>query len=282
MNNNLNNNLNNLKTKYECSYILNMKKKDKDFLKAIVKYIKETNFTVKNKTIVTLIYNYFFKKSLLPNVNYITGPFSLSYHYIPSLDKKIYIFGENHGNTHLCPVSLNSTFIVDYIVKLLTNTNVFIDFYIEDRLKPIESIDLDEDEEWFKDKDNTYFGITIETLRHKLLYCRKNKKEQQWCITNRIHQSDVRVAYYNDISIHTDMYEKDAELYKIIHYFKVIGALTEENEKIIKLSQIDKKLFKKVFNKILKLKDSYLFNEILKNKKINRKIFQTKTIKYAL
>ena len=52
----MNNNLNNLMTKYECSYILNMKKKDKDFLKALVKYIKETNFTVKNKTIVTLIY----------------------------------------------------------------------------------------------------------------------------------------------------------------------------------------------------------------------------------
>ena len=272
----MNNNLNNLMTKYECSYILNMKKKDKDFLKALVKYIKETNFTVKNKTIVTLIYNYFFKKSLLPNVNYITGPFSLSYHYIPSLDKKIYIFGENHVNTHLCPVSLNNTFIVDYIVELLKNTNVFIDFYIEDRLKTIESINLDWGEDYIKDNQNTW-GITLETLRHKLLYCRKNKKEQQWCITNRIHQSDVRLAYFYDISRYTDMYENDAELYKIIHYFSVISKIESKEEKIIKLNQIDKILFKKIFNIILISENSikYLFNEILKNKNIKKQYNKT-------
>ena len=256
-------------TKYECSYILNMKKKDKDFLKAIVKYIKETNFTVKNKTIVTLIYNYFFKKSLLPNVNYITGPFTLSYHYIPSLDKKIYIFGENHVNTHLCPVSLNSTFIVDYIVELLKNTNVFIDFYIENYLPPIEDIDLDKDEKYIKDNQNTW-GITLETLRLKLLYCKKNKKEQQWCITNRIHYSDVRISTLYELSTYTKMFENDAELYIILYQFDLIRKIVSEEEKLTKLNQIDKNLFKKIFNIILdpSLNSHYLFNELLKNKNI--------------
>jgi hypothetical protein len=264
----MNNNLNNLMTKYECSYILNMKKKDKNFLKALVKYIKETNFTVKNKTIITLIYNYFFKKSLLPNVNYITGPFSLSYHYIPSLDKKIYIFGENHNSRHLCSGSLNSTFIVDYMVELFINTNVVIDFYIEDKLTKIEIVDeeLEHLEKWNKDNPDE----TLEKLRMTFLYCRKNKEKKPWCIPNRIHYSDLRIAHFYDISKYTDMYENDAEVYKMMYRFFLIESMETSEEKMIKLNQIDKSLFKKIFDKIHKSDSNYFFNEILKNKNIKK------------
>ena len=62
---------------------------------------------------MSLIYNYFFKKDLLPIANYIIGPQNISYHYIPSLNKRIYVLigREQHVyfKEHECDPSLHST-----------------------------------------------------------------------------------------------------------------------------------------------------------------------------
>ena len=108
---------------YNTNYIKDMNQKDKEFVRSVVNYSINNEDDNCNKTLIILLYNYFNNISKLPIVDYITGPFTLSYHYIPSLNKKIYIFGEYHPFKNPCPDTCISTVSYTHLT-LPTNREV--------------------------------------------------------------------------------------------------------------------------------------------------------------
>ena len=94
--------INNIFKDYNINIITKLERTNRKFIRRIITYIKNNNIQIKDKIIVRLLYNRLYNNNLLPNTEYITGPYTISYNYIPSLNKKIYIFGENHNYTKPC------------------------------------------------------------------------------------------------------------------------------------------------------------------------------------
>ena len=70
-----------------------------------------------------------------PTPDYISGPYTLSYHYSKKYHKAIYVFGEAHGIKNNCndfpQFRKNSMKIDDFLSMVFDSTPVFIDFYME-------------------------------------------------------------------------------------------------------------------------------------------------------
>lgn len=83
---------------------------------------------VVNFTELKLAYNFY--KKTKPNIDYITGPSSVT--RLSDGDKDIYIFSDFHYNRKpKCNYYKNYTCIYQYLDKLFKSTDVFIDFFIE-------------------------------------------------------------------------------------------------------------------------------------------------------
>ena len=70
----------------------------------------------------------------LKTVEYILGPFSLTYLISPRYRKRIYVFGEVHGNVNKCsinPTNKNILRIEDYLYQTILQSPFFIDLFIE-------------------------------------------------------------------------------------------------------------------------------------------------------
>jgi hypothetical protein len=83
------------------------------------------------KTLMRLINNHQLRKK--PVIDFIKGPLSITLHWNPSMKLLIYIFGEFHTSETDCPPENVSMFIEDYIKQLLTNSDSYIDFFLEEK-----------------------------------------------------------------------------------------------------------------------------------------------------
>ena len=127
-----------------------------------------------------------------PVAKYINGPYTLSKHHSDKYNKTIYIFGEYHGNDFQCSEVFKkgqvSVDITDYLHTLFSNTDVFIDFYLEDPLP--EDYKL-------KPKHTFSFGKEVSImnyLRHEFRDCTNPKKRSNcpYYKNMRAHVVDIR------------------------------------------------------------------------------------------
>ena len=261
---------------YNTTYIKNMNQKDKDFVRGVVNYSINMDDDNCNKTLIILLYNYFNNISKLPIVDYITGPFTLSYHYIPSLNKKIYIFGEYHPFKNPCPDNYMN--IYDYLEKLFLNTPVFIDFYLEYDRK-----DVDDEEKYIQEYEfsKKYFERytlhsfiqkhkIINYLRYKFIKCIHHKKDTL-CQSIRSHYIDMRPNHYRN-------HEYISELNEIIYFFTNINYENTIEKKVeffnlVFSTEENRIMLKNVLTYLSgENLDNYILEEILKHPKIKKEI----------
>jgi hypothetical protein len=146
----------------------------------------------KNREIlVQLIKNHYDKDKIKPSAKFIGGPKTLTVHYIPQYKKKIYIFGEHHLNIMDCDKFYNFdkekdliTPIEDYLYKLITNTDVFIDIFAE-------FFTYDKSGEYSRNPYSTEGRIDkLFKIFRKCL--QKNTRHDEDCKLARIHYIDIR------------------------------------------------------------------------------------------
>ena len=144
--------------------------------------------TIKREVLMRLLRNYSvqnnpdvsseFKK---PKVDFIGGPYTLTLQWSEEYKKLIYIFGEYHDKETNCPSG--GIKIEDYLLQLIQNSDVFIDFYLEvhgykdfDYInKPWETYRL---HEIFKNFENCIPKSTLGLYKE--------------CHLSRIHYFDIR------------------------------------------------------------------------------------------
>ncbi len=256
---------------YNVNIITKLESTNKKFIQRIITYLKQNNIKIKDKTIVSLLYNQLYNSNLLPTTEYITGPYTVSYNYIPSLDKTIYIFGENHHYIKPCNSSQSSIFIHEYLEQLLKYTSSFIDLYLEDFEVPITDIQYNVS----KEKHKNYIikkggkeqlirsneGI-ISYLSYMFLECIQHK-ETELCINSRVHYADIRYIWHD--------YLHDSVLYKSIVTVNKMRNKYEDD--IVKgyrdihslrtIKEVHTKLLNKNFYKYI-LKELYKHPKIIK------------------
>lgn len=268
---------------YNTTYIKNMNQKEQSKLKNFV--ISIFNYSINidddncNKTLIILFYNYFNNIYKLPVVDYITGPFTLSYHYIPSLNKKIYIFGEYH--TLKNPCANNYMNIYDYLEKIFLNTPLFIDFYLED-----DKTDIDNEAEYTlnynfsknyieKNTLNSYlqqFGL-MNYLRYKFIKCIYHKKDTL-CQSIRSHYIDMRPIHYKKNRKYISELNEIIYLFRIIYLEITIKKKVECFNSLFNLYSVkNRKMLENVLKSLSGENiDNYILEEITKHPKIKKEI----------
>lgn len=219
-----------------------------------------------NIPLLNIIYNHFYE--FLPAPDYISGPITLTYQTSEKYNMKIYIFGEAHSDIKTCNEIEgieNSMNISNYLYQTFLNTDKFIDFYIEDRLYPMNEF-----------KEATALITILRNDFHKCL----NPAKRNECVfkTIRSHFVDARFIEKGEQNIgtnstlhilqtldpHDDRQKlKKDELKQIqkILSLKTYGSIADYiielalSIKIIKKEfdrcYLDKKLFLEVFRKSL-------------------------------
>lgn len=145
-----------------------------------------------NKNLIMLINNYANAKKE-PNVKYITGPGNISKYVSDKWGKTIYLFGENdHSNKQGCATWMDyldpdkHMSITTYFKKLFTDTDVFIDLFIE-----------------FPVVTNKQHSIMNENMTLSLLH-----KEFKRCLHKDKCQFPIRVHGVDIRNIISDKYKK--------------------------------------------------------------------------
>ena len=143
-----------------------------------------------NSALIRLVNNLY--TGALPTPDYVSGPFTLSYHFSEYHRKSIYVFGELHGTENECsefPQSRkNSMEMPEFLERTFENTPVFIDFYME--MFPHLGEHPYEKIERATTVDPTY----LNRIRAKVFNCTFQRKECGWRETMRAHWTDPRYA----------------------------------------------------------------------------------------
>lgn len=222
--------------------------------------------TDKDNTLFKLIRNHY--RNNKPVINYIGGPYILQHLYNKEYDINIYLFGEVHYSTIDCPtdVSKKIELVENYFSNLITNTDVFLDVYIE-FLVP-----------YTKEK---YSGVPRGDSRLTNLFkiyqkcietiTRKNKE----CQLSRIHYVDIRQQDGTDFS------NLDEISWFITNVRSSITLIKKDNNKIndTKIKQFydtNYEKINKIFTKLTtKNQQEYVTfwkNTLLQNKYIKKEI----------
>lgn len=127
----------NLLKNYDARILLQEPLEIQQFINDTVKYLVDNNIAPQqlNKVLVQVIYNLYNK--VQPDALYINGPFSMSEQTSDTYNKKIYIFGEYHGQEQQCDSKLDGVYSINnYLRDLFNSSPVFIDFFLEYRMFP--------------------------------------------------------------------------------------------------------------------------------------------------
>ena len=139
----------------------------------------------KRNVLARLIYNKEKQKTNpLPKVNYLAGPFNITYHWSKNYNKAIYILGETHDTKEDCPEPKNYTYIDDFLWTHFENPIAFTDFYLE-----IMSYVLPDG------YPNTGTDANhLNILRYTFDPCidKKTRDENSFCNSSRMHYFDIR------------------------------------------------------------------------------------------
>jgi hypothetical protein len=177
----------NLLETYNTNYLANASQSERDmFEKASEDFYGSGKG---NQTLMKLILNR--HRRMKPVTDYISGPLSLTLQTHKRMKMSIYNFGEAHGITNDC--DKKGVEIQKYLEDLLTNTDVFIDLFIE--LRPIAN-------KKYRDMFGTGPGFTEE---NKYLYKMHNtfapcilREKKIKCSLSRVHWIDDRELDYSD------------------------------------------------------------------------------------
>jgi len=223
-------------------------------IKKIYKTIAESQsseydpeFSSKNTTLIKLIKNNF--KISKPLADFISGPYTLTYHTSKKYNKNIYVFGERHGFKNNCdPLNIPNTMsIVEYLKQLFINTNVFIDFYLE---------------EW-RFTENITGTFYIDKLRSMAQNCIRQENCEYPLIRAHyfdLRQSSLLFTMYRNISTFKQLPPKQLELINNImdvwdweqfYAFINIDLKVKFLEKEILRSDINSKVLYVLFDRIL-------------------------------
>jgi len=139
--------------------------------------------TANNPVITRLVNNRYNMNK--PVVEHISGPSSLTEHWSPELNKRVYVFGEYHGNNGC--INGRYTLIQNYLKRLFNTTDVFIDFFLE--------ISAHRGSTWSDEysKRVNSGGYFIDRIRQSFEKCIQSaNKDFEDCQLVRVHYGDVR------------------------------------------------------------------------------------------
>jgi hypothetical protein len=144
----------------------------------------ESSDTCNNrKTLMRLINNH--RLANKPIADFIKGPVSITLHWNPSMKLLIYIFGEFHTSETDCPPENVSMFIEDYMKQLLTNSDSYIDFFLEEKAHFGYNPDLTDS------TGNTRLDILANRFRECISDV-KSRNTNPNCNISRSHFFDIR------------------------------------------------------------------------------------------
>ena len=144
----------------------------------------ESSDNCKNKkTLMRLINNH--RLANKPIADFIKGPLSITLHWNPSMKLLIYIFGEFHTSETDCPPENVSMFIEDYMKELLTNSDSYIDFFLEEKAHFGYNPDLTDS------TGNTRLDILANRFRECISDV-KSRNTNPNCNISRSHFFDIR------------------------------------------------------------------------------------------
>lgn len=203
-----------------------------DLQEALKKESELSSSGAKREILRQLIENHYDESKNKPTAQFIGGPFSLTVHWIPEYQKKIYIFGEQHVDIMDCDKfkqfdSRNNviTPIEDYLYELIINTDVFIDFIFE-----IHTFDKSLGE--YPEKYEPFEIMTgrLGNLYTKFQKCLQTKtRGHKDCKLSRIHYFDIR----------TESAGNKTKLFDIFWYKNKMETIIDNND-------IHKNILKKI------------------------------------
>jgi len=125
-----------------------------------------------------------YKDYPLPNVNYVSGPFNITYHWSVKYKKAIYIWGEKHSTKEDCPEREKYTTIYDFLWTHFENSIAFTDFYLEAAAYVLP--------DGYKNKGVN--GKHLNILRHLFEQCidKTIRDGDPFCYNSRMHFFDIR------------------------------------------------------------------------------------------
>lgn len=252
----------------------------KEFLKASEKY---KNSGKGKNILMNLIHNHFEPKKEYPK--FIGGPKTLTLQWNDDYQMMIYIFGEYHTDEMNCDKikgfdsSLYTIMpIEEFLAKVITETDAFIDLYIE---VPAYLKEPNEYKDSFKPFPDAYrLSELLKKFRKCIQYTTRAAKE---CKLARVHYFDIRykdinggIEPVNDIGfvkIYIQMVNRKKESEKIAS-FKLLVERSTEFQKILNGSA-DKDIRKSMdFWKSYIYTNSFITKEIgkIKDLKLRQKI----------
>ena len=192
-----------------------------------------------NLALMNIIYNTF--RGVLPSPKFISGPMSITYQTSSKYNKKIYIFGEYHGKNNECKQieeAKTDKFIdvTEYFKKIFSNTDKFIDFYIEDEL--FRTIKPSREQDFLNMLRYDFDNCLNPRKRSKCNY----KTVRTHFVDSRIIQKGSRLVASNKIQslifdTQKDKSQLKKHLYTIIELSK-LNTYEELTDYILKLSLI--------------------------------------------
>jgi len=174
--------------------------------------------------------------------DFISGPVSLSYH--PDVyGRKFYIFGDFHYEREGdCPKEIMGMTIEKFFDTIFRNTNVLIDFYLENEMRKIVSNNrlLEGEEKFFPiETSPNYIGDLIEKyspcLKANKIDTKFNIKQTQSCIDEYPnYKLNLIRFHYVDIRQYDIKNRKGKSIFKKSYLFFIFNKI-EEYYEIIKV-----------------------------------------------
>jgi hypothetical protein len=190
----------------------------------------------KREILLKLINNHYDPLKIKPSAKFIGGPETLTVHYLSEYKKYIYIFGEQHIDIMDCDgfdsfdEEEDFTPIEDYLYKLITNTDVFIDIFAELHTY---------------DKSGKYPTNYIPYVNMNGRIANLFKKFKKCLQKNTRHDEDCKLARIHYIDIRTETGKKKIKMSNIFWYadnIKLFISECESHENILeKIEEIKDK-----------------------------------------
>jgi hypothetical protein len=227
-----------------------------------------------NQTLMKLILNK--NRTAKPVADFISGPFTLSLHTNRELQMSVYNFGETHGTENICQPQTRTTEIHKYLEELTSNTDAFIDLFIE--LRPVT----------VKRYSNIYgvgpnfseYNKYLYELHNTFLPCMLRERKRK-CNLVRVHWIDDRELNYKNSDItsfriwfcrYYPSQNKQNRIRDLQDFIPMIKQLTSVNESVYDEFFVGQ--LKKFADQSKSIKQSYKSEEIIS--------FMTETIlRYA-
>ena len=158
-----------------------------------------------------------------PKVDFVGGPFNITYHWSNNYKRAIYIFGEHHDEKVDCPLNTNSINIERFLSIHFVNSIAFTDFYLEEEAYVVPS--------GYQKRDISSYRISI--LRKFFNACiGPDRGKYRVCNNSRMHYFDIRQGEVKGGMNSASLFQSEIFLYDLefnklfenvkLNYFKTL------------------------------------------------------------